>query len=394
MLVNPIRRYAWGSRTALAELQGRAAPAPEPEAELWVGAHPAAPSAVETDAERVPLPDWIARDPARVLGAAVAARFGGELPFLVKILAIERPLSLQAHADAAHARRGFERETAAGLPPDDPGRFYPDPRHKPELVCALGRFRTLAGVREPRDAARRLAALDVPQLGRVVDALRAATGRGDVRHGFAALFSLGPEERRAGVSAAARAAAARAAEDPACAWVVRLAEEHPGDVAALAPLLLELVELAPGEALHLPPGELHCHLEGLAVEVMASSDNVVRGGLTQKRVEPDELLRVARFVPCGAEPLAPRPKAAGARVYPARCAEFELTHFRVGPAAYARVGDSGGAELVLCTAGALVFEPGVAGPRLRAGEAALVPAAAGPQRVAGSGEGFRAAVPE
>jgi mannose-6-phosphate isomerase len=390
-LESPIRCYAWGSRTWLAELQGRPSPTAEPEAELWVGAHPAAPSCVLCDEGRVPLPEWIARDPPRVLGADVARRFGGELPFLLKLLAVERPLSLQAHPDSRRAREGFERESRAGLAAGDPTRCYRDPRHKPELVYALRRFRTLSGLREPAASAALLAELGLPAFADVRAALEQATRGADPSRALALLLAPSRAGRRASVAAARSAAAARAGADPAFAWVARLAELHPEDPAALAPILLRLVELAPGEALYLPPGELHCHLDGAAVEVMASSDNVVRGGLTEKPVDVGELLRVARFAPA-----APAPRAAVAArdvecAFPAPCGEFRLVRLRLGPGDAARAGGAGAVALVLCTAGALRFDRG--GPRLGPGEAALVPAAAAGQRLVGAGEAFRAEVP-
>ena len=148
-LRNPIRDYAWGSKTALAQLQGRPGPTASPEAELWMGAHPLFPSEVEVDSDSdwVPLSEWIRRDPAAVLGEETARRFGGELPFLFKVLAAERALSIQAHPDAQQARAGFERENAAGLALEDPRRNYRDANPKPELICALTRFRLLCGFR-------------------------------------------------------------------------------------------------------------------------------------------------------------------------------------------------------------------------------------------------------
>jgi mannose-6-phosphate isomerase len=390
-LESSIRCYAWGSQTLLAELQGRPSPSSEPEAELWVGAHPGAPSQVVCEEGRVPLPEWIARDPARVLGAGVASRFGGELPFLLKLLAVERPLSLQAHPDARRAREGFERESRAGLAAGDPARAYRDARHKPELVCALRRFHTLSGLREPAAAAALLAALGVPAFDDVRTALERAARGGDPAHALARLLDPSRPARRDAVASARRAAAARADADPAFGWVVRLADLHPDDPAALAPLLLRLLELAPGEALFLPPGELHCHLQGAAVEVMASSDNVVRGGLTEKPVDVGELLRVARFAPAEPAPLAPGPASDAEHEFAAPCAEFRLARLRVVGGRAARAGGGGALGLVLCTAGELRFEG--SGPRLSPGVAALVPAAAAAQRLVGVGEAFRVEVP-
>lgn len=390
-LESPIRCYGWGSHTLLAELQGRPSPTSEPEAELWVGAHPAAPSRVVCEEGRVPLPEWIARDPARVLGADVAGRFGGELPFLLKLLAVERPLSLQAHPDARRAREGFERERRAGLAAGDPARSYRDARHKPELVCALHRFHTLSGLREPAAAAELFAALGVPAFDDVRMALEQAARGGDPARALARLLGPSRPARRDAVAAARRAASACAGADPAFAWVVRLADLHPEDPAALAPLLLRLVDLAPGEALFLPPGELHCHLQGAAVEVMASSDNVVRGGLTDKPVDVDELLRVARFAPAEPAPVAARAASGAEQAFAVPCAEFQLARLRVTSGGRVHAGGGGALALVLCTAGEVCFEGG--GPRLGPGAAALVPAAAASQRLVGAGEAFRAEVP-
>jgi len=348
LLENPIRHYAWGSRSFLARLQGRPFPTPEPEAELWIGAHPAAPSRVVTEAGPVPLPEWIGRDPEGILGPEVAARFGGELPFLVKILAVEQPLSVQVHPDAEQARAGFERENAAGIPRDAPHRSYRDPRPKPELVFALTPFEALVGLRPAGEMLRDLEALQIPALRPVLEALEvvgggssggaapAAEGPGGrpagegeaLRRALAVLLGWPAAERQALVAAVAEAArrwggepakggqGARAGlegtggrlEDAGLdeaggqasgqasplAWAARLAEAWPSAPLVLAPFFLHHVRLAPSETLFVGPGTLHAYLRGAAVEVQASSDNVLRAGLTGKHVDVAELLRVAR----------------------------------------------------------------------------------------------------
>src|SRR5580658_6612339 len=162
-LLRPVvRPYAWGSRTAIAELQGRPVPAAGPEAELWMGAHPSAPSGVARDPAT--LDAVIAAAPDRELGPQCAATFGGRLPFLLKVLSAERALSIQVHPSRAQAEAGFAAENERGLAPGDPARNYVDDWPKPELLCALTPFEVLAGLRDPADAAAFLRALDVPEL--------------------------------------------------------------------------------------------------------------------------------------------------------------------------------------------------------------------------------------
>ena len=182
LLDNPVRPYAWGSRTVIAELLGRPSPSPHPQAELWLGAHPADPShVVRDDVAAESLIELIDADPDRTLGADRAGRWGGRLPFLLKVLAADEPLSLQAHPSAEQAAAGFERENALGMAPDAPERNYRDPNHKPELICALTEFDALVGFREAEASVRFLRALDVPALGAYVELLAAQPGPDGLR---------------------------------------------------------------------------------------------------------------------------------------------------------------------------------------------------------------------
>jgi mannose-6-phosphate isomerase len=150
LLRGAIRTYAWGSRTAIAELTGRPIPTAEPEAELWLGAHPGDPAWLVTEDGERSLLKSLRADPERQLGAAVRARFGDDLPFLVKVIAADQPLSLQAHPSAEQAVEGYRREDLMGVPLCSPVRNYRDRSHKPELVVALERFEALAGFRPAR----------------------------------------------------------------------------------------------------------------------------------------------------------------------------------------------------------------------------------------------------
>jgi mannose-6-phosphate isomerase len=306
LLDNPIRRYAWGSRTMIAGLQGRAVPSPHPEAELWLGAHPGDSSwLVDDDGQRFSLSEELAKDPVTRLGEHSARRWSGRLPFLLKVLAANEPLSLQAHPSAADAASGFAREEAAGIALDDPRRSYKDANHKPELVCALTEFHALTGFREPEVTLELLDQLDVPELAVYVKLL---AGQPD-QDGLRALFStwitlpqrlldeLVPAVQRACVELLRRAGTERVADrfSAEARTVLELSERYPGDAGVLAALLLNRVTLAPGEALYQGDGVLHAYLSGACIEVMANSDNVLRGGLTPKHVDVAELLRVLDF---------------------------------------------------------------------------------------------------
>lgn len=391
-----VRHHDWGSRHALARLQGRPLPTPEPEAELWFGAHPTAPSRLRTDSGWVPLPEWIARDSERCLGAGVARRFGGSFPFLAKILAVEQPLSLQVHPDAAQAREGFERECQAGVPLDDPRRCYRDRNAKPELVCALTRFSALAGFRRPERIAALLGAFGLLDRIEGAGALCSRPGPEALESVWRGLSMLKAGARRALVRAAAEAASGHAGGDPVTRRVADLARSFPADVAVLAPLFLEHVVLEPGDALFLSPGEVHCYLKGVALEVMANSDNVLRAGLTSKHVDAKELLRVARF---SSEPCV---RPARLALSPGRTrlatdvAEFELDEVCVGRGVRVDGQARRGVEVLLCVAGSVrVLENGRSeGLALSPGHAAFVPAAAEGYSLEGEGHLYRVGVPE
>jgi mannose-6-phosphate isomerase len=329
LLRNPVRAYAWGSRTAIAALLGRPVPAPHPEAELWIGAHPTDPSVLLCDPERSLLAA-VDEDPDGQLGKRVVERFGPRLPFLLKVLAAEEPLSMQAHPSAQLAREGFAREQARGIPPDAPQRNYKDPDHKPELVCALTEFHALAGFRAVPRALELLYALNVRELAAYVELLAAQPDADGLRALFTTWITL-PQPALTELiphllTACVEHIKARGPFARECRTVLQLAEPYPTDAGVMTSLLLNHVVLAPGEAIYLPPGNLHAYLQGTAVEIQANSDNVLRGGLTPKHVDVPELLRVVDFVACDIPVLRGDPD--GGRhetVYRTPTPEFELS---------------------------------------------------------------------
>ncbi|MFI6801159.1 mannose-6-phosphate isomerase, class I [Streptosporangium canum] len=360
-----VRTYAWGSRSAIAGIQGRPVPSPEPEAELWLGAHPDALSRIGGR----PLDEIIAADPRGILGSAVAAEFGPRLPYLMKLLAAEEPLSLQAHPDAEHARAAFAAEEAAGLPPEL--RNYRDPHHKPELLVATGDFEALCGFRAPEAAADLLDRLAVPALRPLAVLLRGPEG---LREAFTAALTLSPAARTALVAEVAAACAKLGDADPAYEVAARLAVHHPGDAGVIVSLLLNHLRLAPGQAIWMPAGNPHAYLRGVGVEVMASGDNVLRGGFTPKRVDVPELLRVVRFDPLDRPVISPEPVAPGVVRWSPPVREFELTRATLTLETPRAELVSDGPRILLCVSGAITAGRGEHALTLTAGTAAFVPA--------------------
>lgn len=374
LLVGAVQPYAWGSRDVIATLQGREAPTPEPEAELWLGAHPSAPSGLERDGRATDLARVVAADPELVLGADCATRHEGRLPYLLKVLAAERALSIQVHPDAQQAREGFAAEEAAGVPPGA-GRIYADDWPKPEALCALTPFEVLAGFRDPAEAADLLAWLEVPVLAPVVARLRG--GGGDAPLDALRLVLTWPEQQRAHlVERVARACAVRAdaqgaVQERAAELVGRLAQDHPGDIGVVASLLLGHRVLAPGETIFMAAGGLHAYVQGAGVEILANSDNVLRAGLTSKRIDVPELLRIVDPA-VGAPTLSPRDEGEGVLAYDAPVPHFRL--YRVERTGGQVTLPGSGPRIVLPVAGDATLIH--AGDRLpvRQGQGAFVPA--------------------
>jgi mannose-6-phosphate isomerase len=378
LLDNPVRPYAWGSRTVIAELLGRPTPSPHPEAELWLGAHPGDPShLVAADGRRTSLLDALRADPDTLLGPDRAAKWSGNLPFLLKVLAADEPLSLQAHPSAAQAAEGFARENAAGLPVDAPTRNYRDGSHKPELICALTEFHALVGFRPVPDTIALLRALDVAELRPHLALLVDQPDADGLRALFTTWITLPPVVLDGALPALQEACVRLAQSGPGgpggelgreARMALELSERYPGDAGVLAALLLNLVVLEPGEALYLPAGNLHAYLSGAGVELMANSDNVLRGGLTSKHVDVAELLRVLDFRPVTPPVLRGTADDGWVR-YDTDAAEFLLRRLS-GDATTGEVAvPDSGPRILLCTAGSARVRGDAAAQELGRGQA-------------------------
>lgn len=356
------RTYAWGSRVALPRLSGEPTPAQYPIAERWFGAHPTGPATIDG----VGLNEIISADPIRALGDDTAEAYEDTLPFMVKLLAADRALSLQAHPSRAIATEGYDRESSQGIAVDATNRNYRDRNHKPELIVALSPFRALAGFRPPEDTIRILDIIGCERLRPYRDMLDAQRDDEGLRAIFTSFITL-PRSSAADLVDDVVSRLVHMLADgsvPAemlsvCKGILELSEQYPGDSGVLGALLLNLVELSPGEGLYLGEGSLHAYLSGMGIEVMANSDNVLRGGLTSKHIDVPELLRVLDFSPLARPVVTTSPEfppnaepadALEVERYPTAAEEFHVSRIRASSDCRVELDDSG-PQIIVCTRG-------------------------------------------
>lgn len=380
-LTGAIQPYPWGSTTAIPDLLGTE-PTGQPQAELWLGTHPQGPSRIDDQ----DLGDYLAAAPAERIGAASVSRFGPRLPYLMKVLAAARPLSLQAHPSREQAELGFAREDAAGIPRDAPNRTYRDDWPKPEALCALGPVHALCGFRDPVQTYALFERLGVRSALDLVAPL-ADGGADALAEVFGRLLRL-PEAERGVVDEVVTAAADGDHElDEFGATAVEIATHNPGDPGVIAALLLNRVRYGPYDAIFLPAGNLHAYLKGTGVEIMANSDNVLRGGLTGKYIDVDELIKLLDFTPRPPELVPIMEQAPGVYRYQTPAPEFGL--WRLEPAAGTMPLPAADAGRVLLTvAGTIMISGGDEELTLTRGQAAFVPADTGEAKVTGTGTAF------
>ncbi|MFG1172636.1 mannose-6-phosphate isomerase [Erwiniaceae bacterium CAU 1747] len=383
-LINSLQNYAWGSKTALTDLYGIENPSQQPMAELWMGAHPKSSSQIKVDNVPKSLRAVIAADKTALLGKAVAERFN-ELPFLFKVLCADQPLSIQVHPSKSAAIEGFARENAAGIPPDAPNRNYKDDNHKPELVYALTPFRAINGFRPLQDIAALLlpVAAAHPAIGTFIQSPTAAT----LSDLFASLLSMEGEVKTRALGILREQLSANAGEP----WqtIRSIAEFYPDDSGLFSPLLLNVIELKPGEAMFLFAETPHAYLNGVALEIMANSDNVLRAGLTPKYIDIPELLANLKFVEKPADSLLTVPVQQGnTQIFPIPVEDFSFAIHTLS-AEPLRV-EQQSAAIIFCIEGEALLTRGEEQLTLKPGESAFIAANESPVTLSGSGRVARA----
>lgn len=390
-LKNTVQHYAWGSHSAIQQLTDTP-PSDEPWAELWMGAHPKAPSQVRVDGKWIPLDQYISRFPEILLGKNIAEKFNNTLPYLFKVLAAEQPLSIQAHPSADQAIKGFEKESEFGPDMSDPRRNYKDNSHKPECICALTPFTGLKGFRKLSSSVELLEHFCPAGLAEAITILR----QKDLKHFFRYLMELPASRKAVVIREAVRTAETKASSDQISEWILKLHRQYPADIGVISPLFLNLFSLEPGQALFLPAGELHAYLDGLGIELMANSDNVLRGGLTPKHVDVPELLNVLNFVESEIDILMPENISGRERHYPVLAEEFKLTTIQIEDSIpYISEGNHS-VEIILCVHGhsTLTSSESEAPPiYLNKGESVFIPAALKSYQITGNARFYKAGVP-
>lgn len=384
LLAATVQDYGWGDPAFIPELQQRT-PTGQPEAELWMGAHPKAPSRMRSSG--VGLDQHIAADPHGSLGSAAAF---GQLPFLKKVLAAAQPLSIQTHPNLEQAQIGFARENAEGVPLDSPTRTYRDANHKPELICALTPFDAKCGFRRVDQSRDLIACLDTPGIAPLAERLAQQGDDADVLADVLQWLLTQDPADAARLTNAVVDAATTAGDGPwltEIMWTHRLQALYPGDPGVVVALLLNHFTLEPGEALFLEAGVLHAYVQGAGIEIMANSDNVIRGGLTPKHVDVAELSAIVDTTPI--DPPVQKPTSS-AHTFDSPVHEFSLTRLVIDEGFRTA---SDGPEILIATEGGFRMTCGDAAFGIEPGTPVWIDASDAEWSAEGHGTLFRATVP-
>ncbi|MEE4310372.1 MAG: mannose-6-phosphate isomerase, class I [candidate division KSB1 bacterium] len=398
LLDNPIKNYDWGSRSAIASLKGEMFPTMEPQAEMWMGAHPSAPSKIISGQRDRTMSDVIAEAPAEILGPDVAEKFDNRLPFLFKILAADKPLSIQAHPDKTQAEAGFDRENSEQISLGDNKRSYKDRNHKPEIICALTEFWALNGFRSSEQI---IELFDMIGLSKFSRELKASSS--DLKNFFNALMALPLHKTRCLLRRTLKNLEKSDIDPDIRMWIRSLYDVrneagvrvNTADIGVLSPLFLNLIKLRAGEAMYLEAGRLHAYLHGVGVELMANSDNVLRGGLTSKHKDVAELLKILKFVTHDVNVLHPARSEGGEEIYSTDASEFRLSRINVYADEVWRSSDRRNIEILICLSGfgRIHAEPDGEPIQLKRGASLMIPASVSRYQLTGPLEVYKATVP-
>jgi mannose-6-phosphate isomerase len=395
ILKNPTQHYPWGSKTFIPELMGETVPSEKPQAELWMGVHPKAPSQVLCDGEWMSLPAFIRKDPEGILGESVAKNFSDKLPFLFKVLAAAKPLSIQVHPNQDQAQAGFALENGLKIPLDAPNRNYTDENHKPEMICALTPFWLLNGFRKIDDLIALTERIGAPTLKGKVGLLQGQPEAEGLNLFVTTLMTMDQDTQRHLISEVVDYIGKHSATDATLEWAAKLNQEYPGDIGLLSPLFMNIVHLRPGQAIYTPPGRPHAYLEGAGIELMANSDNVLRGGLTAKNMDILELMKIMDFSHNEVDILRPEKREKGEEIYYTPAKEFVLSLISVGGGSPFESSRKRSVEIMICLDGDAQISDLGNGDVLSftKGTALIVPATIERYRIEGRASLYKAAVP-
>jgi len=392
---NTVQEYAWGSYTAIPELLGNVSPAKTPQAELWMGAHPKAPSMVKCDGNWKSLLELIEKNSQDILGEKIAEKFDNSLPYLFKVLAAAKPLSIQAHPSRDQAKQGFERENRQGIPIDAYNRNYKDDNHKPECICALTLFWALNGFRKISDIFTIMEKICPQGLRKELDNLRGQPNSTGLKNFFQFMMTMNRKRQKQIIADAVSNAQKFTDDDQAYKWVIDLHKEYPADIGVFSPILLNLICLEPGQAMFLTAGEPHAYLDGVGIELMANSDNVLRGGLTPKHIDMPELLNVLNFEEREVTILGTEQINECECIYASHAEEFVLSIINVKQGRIYNSPAHRSIEILLCTDGKATITDLWENDQVNIdrGKSILIPAGVTKYSLQGNATLYKAAVP-
>ena len=395
LIESSVQHYAWGSRTFIPGLLGESSPAAEPQAELWMGAHPKAPSTVLIQDKRISLLELIRKNPVDILGKSVAKRFSDTLPFLFKVLAAAKPLSIQAHPNRDQAREGYAKENRLKIPLKAANRNYRDENHKPEIICALTSFWALKGFRKVEEILFYMDKIGITTLDGELKALQERPNREGLKTFFKVLITLDAERRMRIIIEVSTRYKALIDDHPELEWVGKLSESYPDDIGILSPIILNPVHLQPGTAMNIPAGELHVYLGGAGIELMANSDNVLRGGLTPKHVDVQELLNILTFKTGEIDLFEPKQQKGGEKVYATATDEYTLSLLDIHKDTLFKSPTQRSVEIMICIDGkAQITDLGTGEVlSLKKGVSFIVPASVKQYQIEGLATIYKASVP-
>jgi mannose-6-phosphate isomerase len=395
LLKNTIQEYAWGSYTAIPDLLGNSSPANTPQAELWMGAHPKAPSKVKCNRKWRSLLELIDKNPQDILGEKAARKFKNRLPYLFKVLAATKPLSIQAHPNLDQAKEGFEKENRLGIPLDASNRNFKDDNHKPECICALTSFWALNGFRKISEMIFLMDKICPTGLKKDFDLFRQQPDSRGLKEFFKALMIMDRTTKKQIIDDVVKNADQLKDKNRAYQCVIDLYEEYPSDIGVLSPIILNLICLEPGQAMFLQAGTLHAYLDGVGIEVMANSDNVIRGGLTPKHVDVKELLNVLNFKECDINLLKMEKINPCEHQYESHAEEFVLSVIRVKKDMSYHGSGKRCIEILLCTNGDAVVVDLAENKNvhIKKGMSILIPAVVNKYDIMGDAVFYKATVP-
>lgn len=387
-LANTVQEYAWGDTHSMAELLGVPNLDKKPQAELWMGAHPKSPSMIYKDSEKVALDKYISQSPLSALGEKTKKRFG-KLPFLFKVLAAGDPLSIQVHPNLEQAKNGFEIENKKQIPLDAFNRNYKDDNHKPEIICALTNFHAMNGFRPIQQIIEHLEKLPDDFFKKQILVLKENPPTIGLRLFFESIMRCDDVTKNKILLSACQVA--KNIHETAFEWVLKLNQKYPGDIGCLCPLFLNVITLQPGEAMFLEAGRLHSYLQGVGVELMANSDNVLRGGLTPKYVDIDELLKILTFEVSNLKILKPKgflPE----KFFPDFVDEFSLSVIELTGSTEYELEQNKKPSILLCTEGSGKFFDGEEPINFEKGNSYFIPADQPTIKISGVCRIYRATV--